>query len=288
MSVNLSEHPLGTYSKGKRNQNGQALIEFCIQNNLFINNSAFKHKSCHITTWQGQFKDPSTNSTHKIYNQIDFIITQFRHKNVLKDARSYAGTLVSSDHRLVICNTNINPYYNTKSTIKAPPKLDLEKLLNTKTRHKFQVECNKLLITTTPSAPPKEQQSNLTRVLTEAARNTLPVIPRSFSTKPCPIIQEFVEKQKELRLQYNNCNDDNKKRALKQKRNQIQHKIRNQVLENASKKIDAIAEKIESTPVGHKMFKAIKYMKRGPKRPITISKEKGSLNLNSSHFRVIS
>ena len=39
---------IGNYSKGKRNHNGEKLLEFCEERGLFISNSAFNHpSSCH-------------------------------------------------------------------------------------------------------------------------------------------------------------------------------------------------------------------------------------------------
>ena len=43
---------LGSNSKGKRNINGQILIDFCTEQELLITNSIFKHPSRHITTWE--------------------------------------------------------------------------------------------------------------------------------------------------------------------------------------------------------------------------------------------
>ncbi|GFR78339.1 craniofacial development protein 2-like [Elysia marginata] len=93
------ETSVGKFSKGKRNCNGERLVEFCEEKRLFVTNSAFNHPSRHITTWAGQRKDKTTGETINIYNQIDFIICQQRHKNLLTNARSYGGTTLTSDHK---------------------------------------------------------------------------------------------------------------------------------------------------------------------------------------------
>ena len=95
---NFERECIGSFSKGVRNENGTELLNFCLEHGLFIANSAFKHKSCHLTTWQGQIK--KDNKIIKIYNQIDFILIPKYLKKNLSDARSFAGTLTNSDHRL--------------------------------------------------------------------------------------------------------------------------------------------------------------------------------------------
>ena len=272
-----TEKCLGSHSKGKRNDNGQALVEFCTQHNLFITNSSFKHKACHITTWQGQYKDPSTNKIHPIYNQIDYILTHYRNKHSLTDARSYAGTLVSSDHRIVITSTDLNQHRNTRrSKPEINVKLDTEKLQDPNIKHTFQKECNKLLeLNSAQSVTPKEKQTMITNIINDAARKTLPTVEGPPRCIPCPKIKELSEEQKRLRLLISNCDNQNKKADLKHQRNKIQHQIRHCALENASKRIDKIAEDIETTPVGHKTFKAIKVMQRGQRKPIVIHDEQG-------------
>ena len=47
---------IGSYSKGKRNRNGEKLLEFCEERGLFISNSAFNHPSRHTTTWTGHIR----------------------------------------------------------------------------------------------------------------------------------------------------------------------------------------------------------------------------------------
>ena len=43
---------IGKFSKGYINDNGQHLLEFAKQPNLRLTNTFFKHKPCHVTTWE--------------------------------------------------------------------------------------------------------------------------------------------------------------------------------------------------------------------------------------------
>ena len=126
---------IGNYSKGKRNHNDEKLLEFCEVRGLFISNSAFNHPSRHTTTWKGHIRGKENESTIRIFNQIDYIICEKRHKNLLTNARSYAGTLTNSDHRLVKTTFRVEKHklWNTKSNTPKPPKLNISKLTNSKT-----------------------------------------------------------------------------------------------------------------------------------------------------------
>lgn len=105
-----NESYLGQYSRGRRNNSGQCLIDFCEIHQLFIANSAFQHKASHITTWEQHREDKKTGKMIHIYNQIDFVLVKSRQKNTLIDARAYSGTNVNSDHRLVLTRLHIEPY----------------------------------------------------------------------------------------------------------------------------------------------------------------------------------
>ena len=55
------EKCIGRFSKGKRNSNGDKLIEYCEDNKLFITNSTFNHPSRHIKKWSGLWRDKTTD-----------------------------------------------------------------------------------------------------------------------------------------------------------------------------------------------------------------------------------
>ena len=94
------------WSRGRRNQNGTNLMEFCEKNGKVIANSCFQHPPKHITTWSQRRTNPTAKQTVLIYNQIDYIILNQKNKQVLTVARSYRGTETSSDHRLVVARMN--------------------------------------------------------------------------------------------------------------------------------------------------------------------------------------
>ena len=81
------ESCIGQWLRGRRNQNGTSLVEFCEKNGKFIAKSSFQHPAKHITTWSQSRTNPVTKRNVWIYNQIDYIILNQKNKQVLTDAR---------------------------------------------------------------------------------------------------------------------------------------------------------------------------------------------------------
>ena len=115
------EHPkiIGKFGKGKMNENGNELIEFCIENDMILTNTLFQHKMSHRTTWEmpekPNSKDKNGEPRRNPYrNQIDYIIVKRRHVNAVTDSRSYQNIATQTDHRLVIMNIrskSLTSYY---------------------------------------------------------------------------------------------------------------------------------------------------------------------------------
>ena len=81
------ESCIGQWLRGRRNQNGTSLVEFCEKNGKFIAKSSFQHPAKHITTWSQSRTNPVTKRNVWIYNQIYYIILNQKNKQVLTDAR---------------------------------------------------------------------------------------------------------------------------------------------------------------------------------------------------------
>ena len=103
---------MGHHSRGRRNINGIALADFLEVHGLFICNTAFQHSARHKTTWQGQRRDVTTGQVVPIYNVIDFVVCPQSHKRLLTDSRSYSGTLLYSDHRLLVAKLDLRQLFN--------------------------------------------------------------------------------------------------------------------------------------------------------------------------------
>ena len=118
-TLNITNH-VGRHGMGDRNFNGEHLLNFCVLNDLFACNTSFQHKSRHITTRTGWIKDTSgKQKSRPVYSQIDYVLCRTRSKCILQDARSFGGSTVSSDHRIVRVTADIGkPYLVHKQGVK--------------------------------------------------------------------------------------------------------------------------------------------------------------------------
>ena len=78
------------------NEHGEHLQRFLCDNNFIASNTFFKHRACHITTWEGFIRNK------KIYNQIDYILLRASRKQAMINARSHNIFTIDTDHRIVI------------------------------------------------------------------------------------------------------------------------------------------------------------------------------------------
>ena len=101
------ESCIGQQSRGRRNQNGTNLVEFCEKNGKCIASSSFQHPAKHITTWSQRRTNPVTKQNVWIYNQIDYIILNQKNKQVLTDASSYGAIQTLSDHSIVVARIEL-------------------------------------------------------------------------------------------------------------------------------------------------------------------------------------
>ena len=276
------ENCCGHFSKGIRNENGQKLIDFCSENELFITNSAFKHPSRHITTWEGAFRSQD-NKLIKVFNQIDFIIFKQQHKKQLINSRTFSGTNINTDHRLLV--TKIKTASNgTKKYKKYIPhqyktKTDFSSLKEKHFKSIFEqhldkkIRSEKLPCDTTPSMMHQHLISNIIKTREE----TLPTMERNKRRDYCPTLQKLSEQQKQIRMNIASSRTEEAERKWRRERNNIMHRIKAQSLKNYIKKLDNIATEIQQASDSTKMFKAVKHIKQTKREKIIISDSNGKV-----------
>lgn len=121
------ENIVGPYGLGNRNHSGELLINFCIENNLFICNTWFEQKETARYTWSIR------NS--RVKNQIDYICAQKQFRNAITNAKSRPGADCGSDHNPVVMNMNVRLKRPNKKCISK--KWDITKTKDTDVRKAF-------------------------------------------------------------------------------------------------------------------------------------------------------
>jgi|UniRef100_A0A2S2QFY1 exonuclease III len=84
---------VGKFGLGTRNDRGEKLIQFCMENKLTVMNTCFKLPKRRLYTW----KSPADTKEHVIRNQIDYILINNRYRNAIQSVKTYPGANVPSD-----------------------------------------------------------------------------------------------------------------------------------------------------------------------------------------------
>ncbi|GFS03777.1 RNA-directed DNA polymerase from mobile element jockey-like [Elysia marginata] len=206
-------------------------------------------------------------------------------KKNLTDARSFAGTLTNSDHRLVRANLDFHIKPIRKNSGKKINKFYTNLLQDEETKAKFQAHADQLLSNNkkNPPSTPQAALDNLYTTLLEASKETLPPISQKHANRFCPEIEKLSKQQKETRLSINNTNNDETKKKLKAERNKLLHQIKVKSLETANNRIDNLVKEIQNCNSGSaQMYNAVKAIFRKPTRPIAVKNEEGALVENGN------
>ena len=94
---------IGPHGMGDCNGNGndETLLDFCLNNQLLVTNTWFKHASIHKTTW---FRNGNCSRPGHI---IDYILVNRRFRSSILDTRVYRSVLHESDHELVVSTLHV-------------------------------------------------------------------------------------------------------------------------------------------------------------------------------------
>jgi hypothetical protein len=84
---------MGKHGCGKLKENGERLINICLNNKLTIGGTIFQHRDIHKLMWK--YPDGKT------VNHIDHVMINKRWRSSLKDVRVVRGADMLSDHFLV-------------------------------------------------------------------------------------------------------------------------------------------------------------------------------------------
>ena len=264
--ANNNERCLGVWSRGFRNNSGSKLIDFCEERNLIVANSCFQHPAKHITTWSQQRTDPGTSTVNTIFNQIDYIICDQKHKHLLTDARSYSGTETHSDHRLVVTRIEVNwsKMYLKKPTVQKEKIIDTEKLINdTDTQMQYQTHITESIDAIGNSQPEQHRWDTMKKIIHKAAQENIGYRqPQSNVQIRDRLLENMSIQQKEAWMKIENCKDVNQIKIMKRERKTILREMKRRMKDLKEKQIEKIIREVETTKDDAMMFKAVKELKK--------------------------
>ena len=240
-------------------------------------------------TWQGQYRDATNGNIVLIYNTIDFVICRQSHKSLLTDPRAFAGTLLDSDHRLLIAQLDLSRLYYVWSEIAQPPsakhaRYNTEQPASGPIRTKFRDAVSESLPDVNPNLSASQKWDLLKGTLKSAAETTIGRTEPRHKNPHCQDIAAMSETQRKLRLQINNTRNPASKQALKQQRNRILHAQRRRARDNASVRLDHLASEVEHLHDGPKMFRAVREMTRKPASKLKIQDDSGRVICNAAEL----
>ena len=121
---------VGMHGLGRRNEREERLIQFCQEKKLIIANTWFQHPVRKLYTW----KSPGDISR----NLIDYIMFNERFRNCIKQAKTYPGADMNSDHNPVV--VKINMKLKRTNATKRSEQLELNLLKEETYKNKYNVE----------------------------------------------------------------------------------------------------------------------------------------------------
>ena len=90
---------VGNYGLGDENPRGDRVLQFCIEKNLVVTNTTFQHPNRLLYTW----KSPGDVSR----NQIGYLLIRKRHRNSVKQCKTYPGADIGSDHNPLVARVSV-------------------------------------------------------------------------------------------------------------------------------------------------------------------------------------
>lgn len=256
---------VGNFGLGVRNERGQRMVEFCRENGFVVSNTLFENHKRRRYTWTS----PLDGNRY----QIDYILVQKRYRNCVKNARSYPGADICSDHNLVLAEVCVRLKRTAKG--KKKEEIDIDKLKVTGT----SVELEKIFVKNLGGKETTlcvdEKWENIKNSLKKAAKETLGVKKGKRKKKEW-ITEEMLEKMNERR-KWKNVSTEEGKRKYRKLNNELRRetdKAREQWTKEKCDDIERL-EKEGRYDLMHKVAMELVFKERSARSGIEIELKDG-------------
>ena len=255
------ESCIGQHGKGIRNNNGNDLIDFLTEKNLFITNTHYRHPPKHVTTWHGP-PERRDRLGKRIHNLIDYIIIPKSALKALTNARAYRNQAHPSDHSLVAATfnfNNLNIYIAKYRKYPSKKKYDTSALANDKElKEKYQTKLSHNITLTLPNLTNTnliQYNNTITNIIQKTIKQTLPKAPTYQNGQvkfyDNPLLIRLVQQRKHIKLQIDNTKNPIEIQQFKTYYTHIGNRvkqIKNQYTETGSQKLQKTSNKIKIMP----------------------------------------
>jgi len=282
LASDVSRH-VGRYAVGTRNSNGERLVNFLAECDLFACNTAFQHPSRHITTRTGWLKDRASSKPHAtkpVYSQIDYILCRTRSKRIIQNARSYAGASLKSDHKIVVATINIGKPYLVHREKPTRRRYNVSRLTSNKDAQQSYARAVSSRIDVADyeaDTTPTTKLRSLMKVIKETAEDAIGIkkSTRSQNHSDDSQVVSLAEQRQQLRLKLNH-NISADRTLLRSKINRLQKRIQQRLKHLKCEAADHLVRTISSTDESRRMFEAVRNLTNSkPARPITVHNAEG-------------
>lgn len=261
---------MGSYGRGARNFNGENLVTFASHFDVVLANTCFQHAHRHRSTWEGILA-----TGKKIYNMIDYILVPQKLRSALRQARSYAGLLTDSDHRLVVCKLELNHLRICWRPIASKSRRVAAKDLKAHAKD-FQ---DRIAFNFSEHPPPSEASpldalSTLNENLLAAAFDTIGPIEAKKSGSSDPVF-DLSLRQKALRDKLRAAKDPEVIRALRGERQRLMREIHKRTRQNAIQRIDEQVKQLERLKDDARMFQAVQTLRSTNRSALLVTDQEG-------------
>ena len=228
-----TKNVLGQFTKGYlTNKNGEKLLQFSSENDLYLTNTRFQHKMSRRTTWTAPYRSlkmPNGETRRNpIRNQIDYILINQKYLQFVLNSRSYNQLSTSTDHNIVIMNLDLKLSKLNKPKKDLTPKTNIELFKKQEYIKKYlQEEVINLRNAPDKQTPvnPDEKWSKMVDTCKEAGVNVLGV--REKHKKP-PIdkeIKAMTEEKQRLHNKLKGCNTQKVRKKMQNESKKLKKKI---------------------------------------------------------------
>ncbi|XP_038221620.1 craniofacial development protein 2-like, partial [Zerene cesonia] len=221
---------IGKHSKHeKSNDNGIRIISFASSKSMVVQSTKFPHKSIYKGTW----KSPDG----KTVNQIDHVLIDNRHKNIIEDIRTFRGADCDSDHYLLGIKVRARINVSKEKTVTCEDKINVENIRHDKVNKNLQIELNNRFDGLPLSDNIEEAWNTLKETVKKASLQILGKKKRKNRRKwLTPKCEELLNERRKLKMQaeqdkkwkdkYNNIRTKTKRTIRNAKRKHLEDIIR--------------------------------------------------------------